>query len=350
MNSISLIQKAHSFLQHKGRLFYSRRKAHSLREKIVANRGYKIVDKKGIGRLKSYAKKTYDSSSYWPWLALYTEIRGEFKEGWIPNDFYTAYLLKRYNPKSARISDYKTFDYKMFPGFALEPLITKIGNIFYDSAREQITNIEAKGILLEFDSEVVLKEDLGYGGHKVEFIQSKGLNFNDYSHLSSYIIQPAVQQHNNLSVLNSKAVSTVRVLTYLNEEGDVDVKYTYLRFGVGKSRVDNTSSGGGFCFINQDATLADVAYNKSGFTVGSKHPDSEVPFKSVVVPGYKKILTQCIASHKVFPYFRFIGWDVAIAKSGKPILLEWNSKPSIWMIEALQGPLFKSELIEENSF
>jgi len=296
--------------------------------------------------IKSYAKGNFGSSSFWPWLALYTEVRGEFKNGWLPNDYYMAFLLKKYNPESIRISAHKTFDNKIFPDFAIKPLILRIGANFYNSERKLITCNEAENILSDFDDEVVIKEDLGMGGHNVNFIETRKLNFDNYSHLSNYIIQPVVCQHENLRVLNNKSLNTLRVYTYLNEEGSIDVKFTILRFGTGDSRVDNISSGGGFCFVKSKGNLVETAHSGLGIEIGKKHPDSGTLFQSVVIPNYKNAIEKCINSHKTFPYFMFIGWDVAIDRLGQPGLLEWNANPDLWYAEALKGPFFKDEILE----
>ncbi len=76
MNLIQVGKKLQSQLDIRGRLFFSRRQAHSLRQKLIKRQNKKVVDRKIKRTLKSYAKKTFGSSSYWPWLALYTEIRG----------------------------------------------------------------------------------------------------------------------------------------------------------------------------------------------------------------------------------------------------------------------------------
>ncbi|SMO41467.1 sugar-transfer associated ATP-grasp domain-containing protein [Fodinibius sediminis] len=344
MNSIDMVKRVHRYSEEKIRLYFYRKQAHRLIKQLVNRRGYKIVDKKKMRMLKSYAKKTFGSSSFWPWLSLYTEIRGEFKTGWIPNDYFLACLSRQYNPESIRISAYKTFDHKVFPNFAPDPLLLKIGKNIYDSDRRPIAINKAENILADYNDEVVLKEDEGFGGHGVKFIESGKLDLDTYSHISSYIIQPVIQQHEDLGLLNDKTVNTVRVLTYLNDEGEIDIKYAYLRFGIGESRVDNASSGGGFCFVKSNGHLAEGAYNRFGIKIGERHPDSGITFKSIAIPSYEKVLDQCIKSHKIFPYLRFIGWDVTVNKLGDPVLLEWNSAPLIWLPEALNGPFFEEQL------
>ena len=343
MNNVSLVKNIRHYLNTNGELIFSRRRAHSIRKKIIKQRGYKVVDKKKISELKSYAREQFGSSFFWPWLAVFTEIKGEFKEGWLADDFYSVILLNRYNPESLRISEYKTFDSRMFPDFAVKPILSKIGPNYFDGDHQKISSDKAEDMLYKYNKEVVVKEDLGLGGHNVEFIDSKDINLNRFANITSYVIQPIIKQHPSFAKLSPNAVSTVRVFTYLSEDGKISVKFTYYRFGMGESRVDNTSSGGGFCFVDSDGSIADMAYNKLGLEISTKHPDTQIPFSSVIVPKYKEILDKCVKSHKSFPYIRFIGWDVTIDQSEGPVLLEWNSTPQLWTCEALHGPFFKDE-------
>lgn len=343
MNVVLTIKKIRRYINTRGKLFLSRRRAFAAKKKIVRHKGASVVDWKTKLEMKSYAKKRFGATSFWPWLAVYTEIRGEFIPGWIPDDYYSAVLLDKYNPRKARISEYKTFDFRMFPDFALQPLLSKIGPNFYDGDSKKIPADKAKELLLEHNREVVLKEDLGLGGHRVKFIASGELNLEHYAHVPSYIVQPVMEQHEQLNFLNSRSVNTVRVFTYLNNNGVVEIKYAILRIGCGDSRVDNASSGGVYKFIASDGTLGHQTYNKFGINIGERHPDTKVSFSSVKIPNYNLVLEKCKASHEQFPYLRFIGWDVAINKSGEPVLLEWNSEPEIWQDEAIVGPMFEKE-------
>ena len=299
------------------------------------------MDWKTKREIKSYAKKRFGSSSFWPWLAVYTELRGEFKRGWVPDDYYLAVLLEKYNPEKARISEYKTFDFRMFPDFALQPLLIKIGPNYYNSENQKIPGVLTRELLQDYGGEVVVKEDLSLGGHRVEFIASRDLDLEKYSQIPSYVVQPVMEQHEQLKILSPHAVCSIRIFTFLDGKGEVKVKYTALRFGLGGSRVTNTSSGGGSCFINPNGTLDKRAHNKLGIKMGDRHPDNEVLFESVRIPNYRAMVDKCKQCHEQFPYVRFIGWDVAVNRSGDPVLLEWNSEPGFWKAEALLGPFFR---------
>jgi len=343
MNLISAIKKVQGYINTRGELFFSRRRAHSIRKKIIQHKGGSVVEWKTKREMKSYAKKRFGSSSFWPWLAIYTEVRGEFVPGWIPDDYYSAVLLDKHNPTKARISEYKTFDFRMFPDFALQPLLSKVGPNYYDGNNNKVPIVRAKELLQDYNKEVVIKEDLSLGGHQVEFIAPGELNLEHYAHIPSYVVQPVIEQHEQLGAFSSKSVNTVRVFTFLDREGKVQLGQSLLRFGTGETRTDNTASGGGYVFINSDGSLKNEAYDKWGVKIRDKYPDNEVSFGSVMIPNYLGLLKKCKECHERFPYVRFIGWDVAINKSGDPVLLEWNSEPAFWPLEAIMGPMFQEE-------
>jgi len=343
MNLIVLGKKIQAGINKRGRLFFSRRKAHSLRKKLIKEKNHQVVDNELKKDLKSYSKETFGNNAYWPWLALYTEIRGEFKPGWLPDDYYTVILLDEYCPEDARISNYKTFDHRLFPGFALEPLLVKVSGQFYDSNKRAQTIHEAQKVLNYYSKEVVIKEDSQLGGGSVKFIESTKIKLSDFSYLPNFIIQPLIKQHETLNRLSHNAVSTVRIITFLKDNGEIETKYSKFRFGVGDSRVDNTSAGGGFCFIDADGTLSEVAFDGGGTKMGNKHPDTGFEFKNTKIPNYDMILENCIKSHRIYPYVKIIGWDVTVNEKGDPVLLEWNADPGLWLSEALIGPRFAND-------
>jgi hypothetical protein len=89
-------------------------------KKIRKIKNERVVKSNLKRKLKEYSSERFGSSSYWPWLELYTEIRGKFEFGWIPNDFYRVKLLNQYNPiTSSEISRYKSFDKVVFGDFAI---------------------------------------------------------------------------------------------------------------------------------------------------------------------------------------------------------------------------------------
>lgn len=344
MNIVPLFKKSVVGLDIEGKLFLSRKRAHSMRKEIVKKKGEKIAGKKEIQYLKNYSRKTFGSSSYWSWLALYMEVRGEFVPGLIPYDFYRILLKNELNPASiSGIAECKTFDYRLFPDFSVKPILTRISGNFYDDQMNLMIREAAICKLLQYKQEVVVKEDYGLGGSRVNFFKPRDIDFSKYKNDVNLIFQPVIEQHEKLSKLNKTSVNTIRVLTYLNNQGVVEFKAAYLRFGSDKSRVDNRSSGGGFCFVQKDGRLEPKAYNSLILEKGTRTLHNNIEFSSIVIPNYQLAIEKCKKAHEKFPYGRLVGWDVAIEKTLKPVLLEWNLNPQIWYVEALKGPLWKGD-------
>lgn len=325
------------------RAFFLRNKAHKFRRKVVNKNGNKVVDRNKKRQIKKYSRQVYGSSSYWPWLALYTEIRGEFKKGWIPQDYYRFTLLKKYNPEIAiQVSEYKTLDYLLFPDFALKPLFMKIKGNFYSADGDLVNLSEIRNVLNNFGNDLVIKESHGWQGKQISFIHSKDFSVNQFSENNNFVAQPVLEQHKILRDVHPSSLNTIRVFTYLKDDGTPNLKFAVLRFGIDGSRVDNTSSGGGFTYINQNGYCEKWGYKTLGFKIGTKHPNTNIDFNSIKIPNYAEVLSKCLKSHKKFPYAKFVGWDVAVDIEGIPILIEWNTNtPTLWLSEALIGPLWE---------
>jgi len=311
--------------------------------KIVRDRtGRKVVSAKILSDIKHYAKERFGSKSYWPWLVLYTEIRGEFIPGWIPLDYYRFHILKQINQEVAiHVSEVKSLDYQYFSDFAVKPLFSRIQSNYYSAESELLSVNEIRKILHEHDNEIVIKEAYGFQGSQITFIHSNDFTTELAGHKKNYIVQPALKQHEILHAVHPGSVNTIRVNTFLEDNGTPVVKFAYLRFGTKGIRVDNVSKGGYLCFIDPSGNCAPWMYDQYGYRAGKEHPDTKVEFIKVRIPGYETLLQTCINSHRRFPYARFIAWDVAIDINGNPRLIEWNvHTPGFWKGEALKGPIW----------
>ena len=325
----------------------SRDRAHYIRKKVISIHGKKIVNKKEKSVIKEYCKKTFESKAYWPWLALYTELRGEFKEGWIPHDYYRFIILPKMNPeKYMRFSEAKAMDHIIFGGSIIEPLFFRSNGNYYDADKIFKTKDEVKETLRELDDEIIVKPEAGRGGKGIIFKHSKELNLERLSPNTNLIFQKVVNQHHELNKLYPHSVNTFRVLTFIDNEGAIRIKFIVIRFGLGESRVDNASSGGNWIFVNQDGVVEPKAYDAYGNCMSTKHPDTGTIYAELEIPFIDKIITLCKKTHSSFPYTRIIGWDVFVDERGEPKLIEWNANNPFFMaIEALFGPFF-NELID----
>lgn len=321
---------------------YSRNDAFIAMNHIISGRGYKIINRSTKIQIKDYCIKTFGKSDFWPYLALCTEIRGEFIPGWLPQDYFWLNLLPHWNPyPQDQLCNLKTFDHQLFNNFSLTPLFLRISDHFFNPEFQMVSEAELMNFFKNYDRFVVVKEEFGSGGHEVSILRSNEFNPKKLKRGRNYVIQPFVEQYELLNRLNPNSVNTFRVNTFLEENGSISVRYAFLRFGTNEAKVDNLSSGGKWVFFDMEGRPSDSAYDAHGLEVGKKHENTGFEFSKLMIPGFHEMLIKCKEAHRKFPYVRLIGWDVCINKKGNPVLLEWNAgQQNIYAIEANFGPFF----------
>jgi len=325
-----------------------RDKAHQLQDEVTNTLGRKIVDKAIKREIKEYSNEYFGSPSFWPWLALYTEIKGEFVEGWLPNDYYRMYLLNNWNPVNIKeISNFKTFYHQQFPGFSVEPVVIKIMGNYYDCNNQYLNEKEVIKLISETSNEVIVKKDGGLQGQDIHFYDTNKVSMEELNrHRSDVVIQPVIEQYSELSELHPESLNTLRIATLLDNDGAVSIMFIFLRFGINGCRVDNAYAGGGYVYLNEAGKVISNAYDKIGLEAGDRHPDTGFVYKNLEVPSVDDAVGKCIMFHNKFPYIRYIAWDVCIDKFSVPRLIEWNAiRPGMWQAEPHVGPIWDLESI-----
>ena len=158
------------------------------------------------------------------------------------------------------------------------------------------------------------------------------------------VVQAGLRQHEALAKINSTSVNTFRILSMLRRDGSVKVYSSIVRMGMHGSRVDNASSGGITCGIDETGRLKDVAYSAAGEKY-LEHPDSKVKFSEIVIPQFSDCLAFVKSLHCQIPHFRLVSWDVAVDEMGRPVLIESNMRWGELDFHQLNnGPLFGEDL------
>jgi len=149
---------------------------------------------------------------------------------------------------------------------------------------------------------------------------------------SSYLFQETIKQHKELNRLNPSCVNTIRMDTFINKNGVVEVIGPYLRVSINNLHVDNTSSGGCCIGIDIDSgKLKKYGYtsiSKTGGNTLTEHPITKVIFEDFQIPFYKEAVEFIRRVAFLTPKIRLVGWDLAITETG-PVLIEGNPKYDI---------------------
>ena len=139
------------------------------------------------------------------------------------------------------------------------------------------------------------------------------------------LIETFIQQHDFLQHIAPSALSTIRVITILDQEGKVNIEGAILRMSAGKA-VDNYDAGGVSAAIDVHSgkIIGPVQYKDPRKTGASdRHPISGAQVTEFVMPEWDAILKLVNKAALVIPQVRTVGWDVVLTIDG-PSLLEGN--------------------------
>ncbi len=229
----------------------------------------------------------------------------------------------------------------------------------FNNENEKITTKEALVLFFEkvftsLDTEAIFfRPPSEYGGKGCFKITKEALisEINDrYETIINgrFVHTEIINQHEEINKIHSKSVNTIRIISLITSEGDIELICSFMRFGVGNSPVDNASSGGFFVGVNlDDGTLKPSGLYMLEYGGGDiyEHPDSGFKFEGFKIPYFEEACKEVINAVKVIPD-RFIGWDIAITQNG-PLIVEANWDPHIFLSDYAYGGLLKNEHIKK---
>ncbi len=144
---------------------------------------------------------------------------------------------------------------------------------------------------------------------------------------TGFLFQETIKQHQVLERLNPSCINTIRMDTFIDRDGNIEILSAYLRMSIKNAHADNHALGG--CAVNVDLETGKLC--AEGY-VGVKqdlgvpllsHPVTHVVFENFQVPCFEQAKESIIKAASYMPGLRLIGWDIGISESG-PVLIEAN--------------------------
>lgn len=195
---------------------------------------------------------------------------------------------------------------------------------------------------------VVLKPVWGLMGRGIHFISSndvdtlEGLIEHDEvdDENSDYIIQEVIRQHPALDRINPHSVNSVRIVTFLTRDNQVEIIAAMLRTSSSASPIDNFSAGGMVVGIDLDTgTLKKEGVIKTPKgRVLTRHPVTGTELVGFQVPHWEELKKTAAEGQRVFHYIKSIGWDFAVTSEG-PVIIEANQEWGTAGLQAANGGL-----------
>jgi hypothetical protein len=150
------------------------------------------------------------------------------------------------------------------------------------------------------------------------------------------LVQQRAVNHPSIRDLSNGALSTIRIITCLDERDRPEVIAAVLRMAVGKNvTVDNVHAGGlGAAIDLASGRLLQASNLGVDARVGwlDYHPDTKGPIRGRILPMWNEVRELVRNAHLAFQDWVIVGWDVAIMVGG-PRLVEGNSGPDIDLVQ-----------------
>ena len=154
-----------------------------------------------------------------------------------------------------------------------------------------------------------------------------------------YLVSPRLVPHSALTDLSEGVLSTVRIVTVLNERGEPEATDAVFRMSTGANRiVDNFHAGGLAAQVDLEtgalARATDIGLRPD---VGWRelHPNG-APITGRRLPFWPDAVELCRRAHAAFADRVAIGWDVALLDDG-PCLVEGNGGPDLDIHQRCSG-------------
>jgi hypothetical protein len=156
------------------------------------------------------------------------------------------------------------------------------------------------------------------------------------SQRQSYVVRSYVANRDDLADLSPGALSTVRVLTCLDEHGGFEVTHAVMRMArTPDVVVDNFHAGGIAAKVDIRTGILGRATNM-GLTRDTGwwdvHPTTGAQITGRQLPMWREVLDVARRGHAAFPDQVAVGWDIALLEDG-PELVEGNKSPDLDIIQ-----------------
>lgn len=179
---------------------------------------------------------------------------------------------------------------------------------------------------IHYKSEILFESSNGTTINQNELSEKMDIILNTNKAIRGFVLEAVVEQHSVLKEIYPHSVNTLRIISYLTKEGIPKIIGTRIRMGRKGKLVDNISQGGIHAAVDMESGKIEHGLSiESRVEVSiTNHPDTGVEFEGIEIPYWQSILDLCRNAAKATPFQRFVGWDIAVGRSG-PVLIEGNS-------------------------
>ena len=322
----------------------SNQRARTTLASIEGERG--PTDRRLVARCDEYAQEVLGSRKYAPWLYVYAAVAGEFREGWIPDNYYGLVVSAAKSDGAAKVVRLKSFTNRILDTDALPDLAYAIDGIYYSRDFRPLREHELVELLFGGNDRSFFKADDSCQGRSIWILTREDFQRTPRTtpldaRLPDGVFQAPIRQHPSFDVLSPGAVATLRLTTVREPDGRISLRAAYLRLGRGADHIVRSASHVRVALDRETGVFSETAFLPDWRTTNA-HPDTGETFAGRTVPHYHDAVALAVGLHASCPHMLCIGWDLCIDEHGKPKLMEWNARHNdIKFSEAATGPCFR---------
>lgn len=352
----------YSFLKKKVKVFSSEQVylRHDKEQKQIAEKAVEaILSKLPTHRLDSnkerqieiYAKEKLGSIRYAPWLKAYAVYQGEFKEGWIPDNYFHRYVLPLKNGFHSSISDLRHLAKRILKADEMPDLGYFVRGCLITVDDQLMNKVQVKDYFFSKTPQVILKTNSSMRGQGFYRLTEKDFDVLDESKMGDFVVQLPIHQHEWYSRFSPDSVATLRITTVKSWGKPAKKMAAFMRFG--RDGVDRVSASSRLVVgVSTDGCLGRFSLD-SDWNLLEYHPDSKIGWEGEKIPDFDQMVKKCEVLHDLEATMGIIGWDLVMDQSGKIQLMEWNTGyPGVVHSEMTTGPNFLetdwSDLLEKS--
>ena len=180
---------------------------------------------------------------------------------------------------------------------------------------------------VQYNNDITFSASNGESVKLIELTDKLDAMLNDEKNIKGFVLEAMIEQHPVMQKIYSHSVNTLRIVTYLTKDSHPKIIGTRIRMGQQGKLVDNISQGGisGTIDMETGKIIFGLSATSGKYSYVTDHPDTGVRFVGTEIPHWQMILDLCRTAAKATPMQRFVGWDIAVGKSG-PLVIEGNSQ------------------------
>lgn len=141
-----------------------------------------------------------------------------------------------------------------------------------------------------------------------------------------FILEETIIAEESIKALHPSSLNTIRVTTYMDDNGNVTIHLPFFKIGQKGSFVDNGGSGGIFALIDAATGVVISDGKDEANNVYVKHPDTGIQLKGFRVPEWDSLVSFAEEAARMFPDVRYAGWDMALSADRGWLVIEVNCR------------------------